>query len=512
MQPTIMKRTMTKSNSNRLWVCGEGKTNHMRDAGRYLSFGLKRISLFLAWCTTLIACGRDATNSAIDTENLLPPVRKTETSILTAHSANPRYFTDSSGNAVYLTGSHTWTNLVDIASNYPPDAFDFGAYLDFLEEKNHNFIRMWTWALTKFSYDGKIHYSEPHPWPRMGPDNALDERPKFDLSQFDTEYFSRLRTRIKSAAERGIYVSIMLFEGHAMRFSEYPWSWQGHPFNPSNNIQGIDGGKENFYVYRSDPNDPIRAAQEAYVRQVINTVNDLENVLYEIGNEVVPVSTDWQYYMIDYIKKCEDGKPLQHPMGMTFQIRGGDNASLFASPADWISTNSIPGVVDYMKDPPEANGSKVIILDTDHLCGISCGKDTYKWIWKSFLRGYNPIYMDPWGDMDNSLVYAQGDEAVRENMGYTLTYANRVNLGAMMPYSDLATTGYCLANPRSEYLICQPKSGSFGATLELGEYHYEWFNPRTGQVVALGRFDVTTKYKSFTPPFGGMAILYLKYL
>lgn len=484
----------------------------MKDTGRRVSFGLKRIGLFLDRCTTRITCSRDARNTASNIESRLTHVRKTEASILTAHSTNPRYFADSYGNAVYLSGSHTWTNLVDMASNYPPETFDFGAYLSFMEENNHNFMRLWAWALTKFSYDGKIHYAEPHPWPRTGPGNALDDRPKFDLSQFDNEYFSRLRTRIKSAAERGICVSIMLFEGHAMRFSKYPWSWQGHPFNPSNNIQRIDGGKENFYVYRSDPNDPVRAVQEAYVRQVIDSVNDLENVLYEIGNEVIPSSKDWQYYMIDYIKKCEDGKQLQHPVGMTFQIRGGDNASLFASPADWISPNSIPGVVDYIKDPPEADGSKVVILDTDHLCGIGCGKDTYKWVWKSFLRGYHPIYMDPCGGPGNSLVKKRGDEAVRGNMGYTLTYANRVNLGAMIPYSNLATTGYCLANPGSEYLICQPKSGSFGVTLELGEYLYEWFNPCTGKVVSKGRFAVTTVYKSFNPPFGGMAILYLKYL
>ena len=28
-------------------------------------------------------------------------------------SSNPRYFTDGSGKAVYLTGSHTWSNLQD---------------------------------------------------------------------------------------------------------------------------------------------------------------------------------------------------------------------------------------------------------------------------------------------------------------------------------------------------------------------------------------------------------------
>ena len=45
---------------------------------------------------------------------------------------NPRYFTDDSGRAVYLTGSHTWSNLVDIGPKDPPPQFDFTACLDWM--------------------------------------------------------------------------------------------------------------------------------------------------------------------------------------------------------------------------------------------------------------------------------------------------------------------------------------------------------------------------------------------
>ena len=58
---------------------------------------------------------------------------------------NPRYFTDDSGLAIYLTGSHTWSNLVDIGPTDPPPQFDFTACLDWMEKLNHNFIRLWTW-------------------------------------------------------------------------------------------------------------------------------------------------------------------------------------------------------------------------------------------------------------------------------------------------------------------------------------------------------------------------------
>ena len=33
--------------------------------------------------------------------------------------ANPRYFTDGSGRAIYLTGSHTWNNLQDMGPTDP---------------------------------------------------------------------------------------------------------------------------------------------------------------------------------------------------------------------------------------------------------------------------------------------------------------------------------------------------------------------------------------------------------
>ena len=70
---------------------------------------------------------------------------------LRVHPTNPRYFTDGTKNAdgslkaVYLTGSHTWNNLVDMDKADPPAPFDFGAYLDFLQRYGHNFIRLWTW-------------------------------------------------------------------------------------------------------------------------------------------------------------------------------------------------------------------------------------------------------------------------------------------------------------------------------------------------------------------------------
>src|SRR4030042_1544581 len=75
---------------------------------------------------------------------------------LAVHSKNPRYFQNTAtGEAVYLTGSHTWANLVDIGPKDPPPQFDFTAYVDWMAKLNHNFIRLGTWELGTWNTKGQ---------------------------------------------------------------------------------------------------------------------------------------------------------------------------------------------------------------------------------------------------------------------------------------------------------------------------------------------------------------------
>jgi hypothetical protein len=425
--------------------------------------------------------------------------------------SNPHYFTDGSGKAIYLTGSHTWRNLIDSGIFDPPPRFDYDDYLDFLKRYNHNFIRLWTWELTKYFYrhEGIFNYAAPFPWPRIGPENALDGKPKFNLSQFNQSYFDRLRSRIISAGNRGIYVSIMLFEGHGINFSQAPWCWDGHPFNINNNINSIDGdpdknGKGLESHTLKIPS--IVKIQEEYVKKVIDTVNDLDNVLYEISNEDHIDSVEWQYHMIDFIQKYEKTKPKQHPVGMTTNHTIG-NIVVFKSNADWISPSVITWADEndlYKIDPPKTDGKKVVILDTDHLWGM--GGDR-KWVWKSFLRGYNVIYMD---NLTSSGWSIWNPKDARKAMGHILGYANRMNLSSMTPHNNLSSTTYCLANPGKEYLIYQPESDvTFTVDLLPATYTYEWFNPRSGSVVLNGEITANGGKISFSPPFAGDSVLYI---
>lgn len=442
---------------------------------------------------------------------------------LAVSRTNPRYFTASGtdGGAVYLTGSHIWHNFQDglgpgEACSDTPERMDFDAYLDFLEERGHNFIRLWRWEQFR-SYTAVADYHlcmSPQPWARTGPGEASDGKPKFDLHRFDDEYVRRLRDRVIAAGERGMYVAVMLFEGWGLHLSTVPLNVEGHPFHATNNVNGVGIGS--ILDYQVLPlAASVQGLQEAYVRHVIDTLHDRPNVLWEVANESsgggevdlefatflgldhAPEwgdSTDWQYWVIDTVKRYEEqmGYP-PHPIGMTMQFPVPDqtkvNEPLLASHAEWISPgfeepDYVPGGPEptaWFADPPAADGRKVVIADTDH---IAPGGGDALWVWKTFLRGHHPILMDfgliggpkPPDPKAGGPMSFETFEPARFAMGDTVRYAERMGLIDMEPRNDLCSTGYVLANPGVEYLALQPEPAApFTVTLEPGTYALEWF-------------------------------------
>jgi hypothetical protein len=494
---------------------------------------------------------------------------------LVVSQANPRYFTVASSEAaeeraVYLTGSHIWNNFHDGMGPGPdcgeaPEAVDFDAYLKFLKEHNHNFIRLWRWEQFKSqAAGGSFHLCmTPQPWPRTSARTAKDGKPKFDLDSFDPAYFDRLRQRVSTAGREGIYIAVMLFEGWALHLSPAPDNVEGHPFFAANNINDVS--IKSIVDYQVLPLDPrVEELQKAYIHKVIDTLHDLPNVLWEVANESsgggtvdqnfaqmmgfseVPDwgdSTEWQYWVIDVVKQYEQEKGYDmHPIGMTMQFPVKDqtkvNDPLFNSKAEWIS----PGYDDeiftegrhpmapdsppshWYDNPPASEARKIVITDTDH---YAPGQGDALWAWKSFLRGHHPILMDFGIIMGvNSPDPSAGSpgvppydfyEAARYAMGDTLSYAEKMDLLHMEPHEDLTSTGFALANPGQEYLMLQSKheADPFTVKLNAGTYEAEWFSINLRKKTSAEAVTVQNDGEvRFMAPFSeaGPAVLYLKRL
>jgi hypothetical protein len=262
-----------------------------------------------------------------------------------------------------------------------------------------------------------------------------------------------------------------------------------------------------------------------------------------LGMREVPAwgdSTDWQYRVIDLVKRHESQRGYDpHPIGMTMQFPVADqtkvNEPLLRSRAEWISPGyddeifthgrhpTAPGSPPsrWFADPPVADGAKVVISDTDH---YAAGHGDALWAWKSFLRGHHPILMD-YG-LISGLEPAEASpadigvppfeyyEPARWAMGDTRRYAERVGLLDMRPRRDVASTGYALMAAGSEYLVLEPHGDrrTFTVDLPAGSYAVEWFDV-TARETAVGAMltvnpATTTEFSS--PFASGAAVLYLR--
>jgi hypothetical protein len=355
-----------------------------------------------------------------------------------------------------------------------------------------------------------MQYAAPHPWKRTGPGDALDGKPRFDLMHFDQDYFARLRSRVEAARRRGIYIGVMLFEGHGLQ--QTIEGWFSHPFNAANNVNGVDGdanrdGRGLEVHALADP--AILSLQESYVRRVVETLNDLDNVIYEIGNEMSPdpESVEFQRRMIEFIREVERDLPTQHLVIASAPFATwGD--WMWQTSADIVSPGAkkVGGRWPYRDDPPANDGAKVVILDTDHLWG--CGGDD-RWVWKAFTRGFHPIYMDPYETRES--VCWPPIEQLRRNLGFVQRCARRIDLAFMNPRPELVSTGYCLADPGRHCLVYIPSGGlvTVDLTSMPGELAIEWFDPRRDAAWSGDRIRGGAR-QEFRSPFRRDGVLWIR--
>ncbi|WP_404425889.1 DUF6298 domain-containing protein [Nibricoccus sp. IMCC34717] len=459
-------------------------------------------------------------------------------------SANPNYFADATGKAIVLTGSHTWANFQEIGT--PGQApFAWNEYLDFMQAHRHNFMRLWVWEHSaEQAWTSEKVIISPLAYVRAGEgtQRAADGGQPFDLTLFNPEYFARLRQRVNEAGQRGIYVSVMLFQGWSLNKASNPTVNPGrhHPYAEGNNINGVS-----FPITNEDSNEQptlhsmgmpkILRLQEEYVRKVLETVNDLDNVLFEVINE--GGTLDWQIHMVNFVHETERKMPKQHMIGITAPSTPvAMNQELYDSPADWVSPAPepqswiFPGakLIDNLIEDPTPNAGKVVILDTDHLWGHG---GTYDWAWRAFCRGNNPIFMDPWQHLPGKLdrekvgwIFINGGiskdtrdfpdwEPLRKTLGGIQAVAQKIDLLRLKPESRLSTSPFCLAQRAVEYVIYLPQGGDVTVNLGpvgKGKFKVTWFMPTLDRWLEAPEDAPANGFGVFTSPFTGPSILLLQ--
>jgi hypothetical protein len=445
---------------------------------------------------------------------------------------NPHYFVDPAGKAVLLSGSHTWNDFQDMDQTSSPAAFDFESYVAMLVSHGHNATILWRKDLPtacNWGAGGTWHLVQL-PWKRTGgaagTQMASDGLPAFDLSQLEQAYFDRLRQRVVTLEQHGIYAIVQLFDG--LGLANYRCANDGYPFSAGNNVNGVDDGGGTGSMTMTAPN-ATTDLQDAFVRRVVDTLNDLPNVLWEISEEAPDNSTWWQNHMIALLHSYEAAKPLQHPVGYpSLNVSGASDTTLYDSDADWVAPSA-------KVSPTRSCGMgrpacKVNINDSDHsYFGMwnDSAQVNRNYVWNNFTNGSTVLFMDPytvyWA---NRNVCAGAQHGVcnapdarwnnlRDNLGYMLTYANnKLDLVKTTPQPSLSSTGHCLANAAAtgaEYVVYAPNGGTFTVDLSATTrtLKVEWLDPATGMTTSAGPVTGGSTAQSFTSPFGNDTVLYL---
>jgi hypothetical protein len=102
-------------------------------------------------------------------------------------------------------------------------------------------------------------------------------------------------------------------------------------------------------------------------------------------------------------------------------------------------------------------------------------------------------------------------DPIRRSLGDTLRYAERIDLAAAAPRGELASTGYCLANPEGEYLVFLPAGGAVTVDLSASPAAHivEWFDLDTGKSTDAGTVLGGAR-RELTVSFAGEAVLFLR--
>ena len=213
------------------------------------------------------------------------------------YSENPRYW-QYRGEPVLLLGGSKDDNLFQIP--------DLKEHLDLLASVGGNYIRNTMSARIDKGF-------EVQAFKRL-PDG------KYDLNQWNDEYWKRFQNLLKWTGQHDIIVQIEVWDRFDYTDRKGTWGerpWQISPYKPANNINytskesglaetypdhpGAD--KQPFFhtIPAMDDNKVLRRYQEAFVDKILSYSLPCGNVLYCMNNET-STPPIWGQYWMKYIK------------------------------------------------------------------------------------------------------------------------------------------------------------------------------------------------------------------
>ncbi len=469
------------------------------------------------------------------------------------HPQNPRYFLYEGQPLVLITATEHYGAVIN-------RNFDYVAYLDEAADKRATLSRCFLlfrelehYLLNPHSSCKPIPSEYIAPYLRAGPGYATDGYPKFDLDQWNPEYFTRLHGFLGAASQRGIVVELTLFSN-----TYADAIWKLNPLNSENNVQGIGAIAWQNYLTMRDQD--LFEHQLAYVQKIVREVNHYDNIYFEVCNEPFGDYPDhasaaeveaWHDAIRSAIREVEFKLPKRH---LIFQVAversrvDNELDRLVDEPTiDAINIHDyqqlsyrghvLPPLARFMQGDLRLwrinylwtvchSASKPIIFDEDNAATSSLDEEAWTIHRK---RAWTTVFSGGHYNMIDFSIQSSGQEAgspaarahIRTWLKHLSTFMHAIDFVRMVPIRDFcaklpeATLAATLANPGEEYVIYladkrekdergvgEPCAGSIEFALPAGRYDVRMYSPASGnytdQSHIINGGPVTIALKSFT--------------
>jgi hypothetical protein len=213
------------------------------------------------------------------------------------HPDNPHYFLWRGEDVVLITSGEHYGAVLNLD-------FDYVRYFDELQRNKLNHTRtfsgLYREIASSFGITDNTLAPLPErficPWARSATAGYADGGNKFDLSQWDPAYFTRLHDFMAQAQKRGIVVELNLF---CPMYEDALWAVC--PLHPDNNVNGTPAcPREEVFTLK---HPALLDIQLAMTRKLVQELQPYDNLYYEICNEPYfgGVTMEWQHRIIDEI-------------------------------------------------------------------------------------------------------------------------------------------------------------------------------------------------------------------
>lgn len=405
---------------------------------------------------------------------------------ISLHPDNPHYFLYKGKPTVLITSGEHYGAVMN------PD-FDYKIYLKTLRKDGLNLTRTMSGAY--FEPAGAFNIAKntmgPEPKKYLCPWKRTPDGAKFDLSQWNEAYFSRLKDFVDEAQKQGVIVELSLF---CPFYEDSQWALS--PFNSKNNINGLGDISRND-VYTIDKNKGLLEIQEKMVRKIVDELKGFPNLMYEISNEPYfgGITLDWQEYISKVITDAE--KSFVHKHLITQNIANGSQKIEHPNP--------LVSVFNFHYATPPTTVTLNYDLNKvigENETGFNGTKDsTYrKEAWEFILTGgglFNNLDYSFTADTEEGTFHypasqpGGGSVAYRRQLSYLKKFMDSFHFVAMKPDTTVYTRGLTgknklivLAEPGKQYAMYLMGGKQVNAELELlqGTYSLQWINPLNGKV------------------------------